>query len=304
MTHFLHRARDGDRGMARRVLVLATAALLGLSTACTEPPPPQLLPGRTQESTVVVDEDVPYREVEGDQLVADVCRPKDQSGPLPLVLLLHGGGFSQGDKSNVRKLCERLADRGYAALAIQYRLLPDVFPAQVLDASAALGWAATPDVSQRYGFDTSRTAVIGSSAGAIIADSLAVGMGDPPVVPRAVVALSGATDFTGTLASPDGASAASAKIATEYMGCKDLSRCSAAREASPVFRVTAQSSPLLQVIGSDELVPLDQAQVMDQALAQAGAQHQLVVVPGAKHGLELLDSDTTSALDAFLADHL
>lgn len=289
----------------RRAGVLAAAAVLVFTSACTEVPAPRLTPPPSTASTVVVDADVPYREVDGTELVTDVCRPRAQDGALPVVLLIHGGGFSEGSKDDVRGLCERLAEQGYAAMAIQYRLLPEsTFPAQVLDAVGALTWASSPEAVARYGFDPQRVAVLGTSAGAIIAESLGVGMGDPPVVPRAVVAFSGASDFTGTLAPAEGASPQSAKLASGYLGCRDLDACPVAREASPVFRVTAQSSPLLQVIGSDELIPVDQAKVMDQAMADAGAEHQLVVVPGSGHGLKLLDRDTTTAVDEFLHTYL
>ena len=64
---------------------------------------------------------------------------------------------------------------------------------------------------------------------------------------------------------------------------------SRARAASPLEHVSPDDSPTLLAHGSDDRwVPLDQSQRMAKSLSQAGVPDRLIVVPGARHGFELL----------------
>ncbi|MFG6428437.1 alpha/beta hydrolase [Roseateles sp. LYH14W] len=88
---------------------------------------------------------------------------------LPVMLYLHGGGFTIGDLETHDSLCRQLALRsGCAVLALDYRLAPEHrFPAAVDDAWAALAWLHEHAGSQ--GLDGSRLAVGGDSAGGTLA---------------------------------------------------------------------------------------------------------------------------------------
>ncbi|HEX7277504.1 MAG TPA: prolyl oligopeptidase family serine peptidase, partial [Acidimicrobiales bacterium] len=74
-------------------------------------------------------------------------------------------------------------------------------------------------------------------------------------------------------------------------------------EASPVTHVDPTDAPMLLATGSDELVPVDQAQAMAERLDTAGIEHQLVVVPGRGHGHALRD-EVWPATVSFLDKHL
>jgi acetyl esterase len=89
---------------------------------------------------------------------------------LPLLLYLHGGGFTIGDLETHDSLCRQLAARsGAAVVALDYRLAPEHrFPAAVHDSWAALRWLAG-EGAQRLGLDGSRLAVGGDSAGGTLA---------------------------------------------------------------------------------------------------------------------------------------
>lgn len=92
---------------------------------------------------------------------------------LPVLLYLHGGGFTIGDLETHDSLCRQLALRsGAAVLALDYRLAPEHrFPAAVDDAWAALAWLH--DHAASLGLDGHRLAVGGDSAGGTLAASAA-----------------------------------------------------------------------------------------------------------------------------------
>ncbi|HEY9109014.1 MAG TPA: alpha/beta hydrolase [Roseateles sp.] len=95
------------------------------------------------------------------------------AGKLPVMLYLHGGGFTIGDLETHDSLCRQLALRsGAAVLALDYRLAPEHrFPAAVDDAWAALAWLH--DHAASLGLDGSRLAVGGDSAGGTLAAATA-----------------------------------------------------------------------------------------------------------------------------------
>lgn len=86
---------------------------------------------------------------------------------LPVMLYLHGGGFTIGNLETHDSLCRQLALRsGAAVIALDYRLAPEHrFPTAVDDAWAALHALARTDRGASLGLDTSRLAVGGDSAG-------------------------------------------------------------------------------------------------------------------------------------------
>ena len=103
----------------------------------------------------------------------DVYRPKHRSGPLPVVLYVHGGGFRILSKDTHWVMGLAFARAGYVVFNISYRLAPKHrFPAAVEDAWAALSWLA--EHGAEIGADTARLAVGGDSAGGNLATVLAL----------------------------------------------------------------------------------------------------------------------------------
>ncbi|MDC8785292.1 alpha/beta hydrolase [Roseateles koreensis] len=88
---------------------------------------------------------------------------------LPVLLYLHGGGFTIGGLETHDSLCRQLALRsGAAVVSLDYRLAPEhPFPAASDDAWAALQWLASH--AQTLGLDGTRLAVGGDSAGGTLA---------------------------------------------------------------------------------------------------------------------------------------
>lgn len=122
-------------------------------------------------------------------LLMDVYKPKNVDGAKPAVILMHGGGFVEGDKADERivDFATHLAVRGYICFAINYRLVQDnppapdlwgalLFPsavhAAIVDAKAAVRHVRAH--AAEYGVNANRIAFIGESAGAIAGAAVAI----------------------------------------------------------------------------------------------------------------------------------
>ncbi len=110
-------------------------------------------------------EDVTLPGADGATLPARLYAPSHEA--LPVLLYLHGGGFTVGNLETHDSLCRQLALRsGAAVIALDYRLAPEHrFPVAVDDSFAALRALATRDAGARLGLDTTRVAIGGDSAG-------------------------------------------------------------------------------------------------------------------------------------------
>jgi len=88
--------------------------------------------------------------------------------PRPAVVLIHGGYWYEGDKSSYAGFARQLADKGYAAFAINYRLNTQArWAAQRRDVLTALRWVRSR--AARFAVDPARIVVVGNSAGGHLA---------------------------------------------------------------------------------------------------------------------------------------
>jgi len=112
-------------------------------------------------------EDLTIPAADGTALQARLYAPRE--GRLPVMLYLHGGGFTIGSLETHDSLCRQLALRSDAAVvALAYRLAPEHrFPVAVEDSWAAMRWLA--EHASSWGLDSSRLAVGGDSAGGTLA---------------------------------------------------------------------------------------------------------------------------------------
>jgi sugar lactone lactonase YvrE/alpha-beta hydrolase superfamily lysophospholipase len=111
------------------------------------------------------------------KLLADVFVP-DAKGPLPAVVVVHGGGWLKGDKNKFRALAIGLAARGFVTMAIEYRLGGEArFPAGIHDCNAAVRWLRANSAS--YKVDPDRIGAVGGSAGGQLVGLMATGSDNP-----------------------------------------------------------------------------------------------------------------------------
>ena len=95
----------------------------------------------------------------------DVYRPRQATGPLPVIVSVHGGGWVYGDKELYQYYTMSLAQRGFAVVNFSYRLAPESrYPAQMEDVAAVFDWARAH--AGEYGMDMDNLFAVGDSAGA------------------------------------------------------------------------------------------------------------------------------------------
>src|SRR6266581_5965516 len=134
--------RTRIRGFSAAVLiaVLGWVGPRGAPTARDQPTPFE---------GVLVQRAVPYVVRDGRPLLMDVYPPSQSASPgappgggaFPAVMLIHGGGFRLGDRTDIRGVGVFLAMNGYVCFSIDYRLAPRFpYPAAVQDAQSALAY--------------------------------------------------------------------------------------------------------------------------------------------------------------------
>ena len=121
---------------------------------------------------VITYPDVPYINDNLDWHKLDVYLPEENSGKLPSVIYIHGGGWSVSDKKHFRHFCQIIASTGYVVFNANYRLAPKYcHPAQLQDVLSVMGWVKSH--ADEYGADPEKNFMFGDSSGAHLA-SLAV----------------------------------------------------------------------------------------------------------------------------------
>ncbi|MFD2538096.1 nucleoside hydrolase-like domain-containing protein [Sphingobacterium chuzhouense] len=120
-----------------------------------------------------------YDRIEERPLFLDVFYPKgDTSKRYPGVLLIHGGGWQSGDKSQMHAIGKALAAKGYVAVAVEYRLtLEAKYPEAVYDLKSAVRWMRAN--ADKFQLDMDYIATLGTSAGGQLASLLGVTNGNP-----------------------------------------------------------------------------------------------------------------------------
>ena len=82
--------------------------------------------------------DVVYTTRGDRELKCDIFRPAT-ADKLPAIVIVHGGGWINGDKTRFRALAQAMATRGYVTASIEYRLAGEaLFPAAIHDCFSAV----------------------------------------------------------------------------------------------------------------------------------------------------------------------
>jgi acetyl esterase/lipase len=98
----------------------------------------------------------------------DVYLPDNPNSKHSVIVYLHPGGFTMGNKDMIQPLAATMLTRGYTAVSVNYRLAGEArFPAQIFDAKSAVRWVRAN--AGRYNFDPDRIAAWGISAGSTLA---------------------------------------------------------------------------------------------------------------------------------------
>jgi dienelactone hydrolase len=169
------------------VATLLVSALVGACAPPPGPPYPDMPPGRFSTTVHGLDDlqvwwNEVYRVAVGVDgaivpLAMDIAKPPGLTGPAPLVVVIHGGGFAAGSRADQHEATASYARRGYVAATIDYRVDPGASTSEERYRNAALtaiddGMEAVRWLKAHAGLfriDTTRIALVGSSAGGAIA---------------------------------------------------------------------------------------------------------------------------------------
>ena len=215
--------------------------------------------------------------------------------PLPVLIWVHGGGWQAGSKDGCPPLRAGYLEQGYAVASIGYRLSGDAtFPAQIEDCKAAIRWLRAHAVE--YGLDPNRFGVWGSSAGGHLVALLGtsgdveefdVGAHlDQSSRVQAVCDYYGPTDFKVFVTTPRyERHAKPGSPENKLIGGNVLEDPDKVARVNPITYVDENDPPYLIVHGdADGTVPLNQSQLLFEALKEAGVPVHFHTIHGAGHG--------------------
>lgn len=258
--------------MSIRRAILAVACGTAVLASAAQPGP---APG-------VLKTDIEFARAGGTNLTLDAFVP-DGAGPFPTCILVHGGGFTKGDKVTfIRPLFDPLSRAGFAWFTINYRLAPrHKFPACVEDVESAVRWVKAH--AAEYKVDPGRIALIGESAGGHLV-SLAGVRAQADTRVAAVVPFYAPHDLESRVRQ-------SATVPAWLQALFGLTETNEAtwrvlREASPMSQVKGGLPPYLLIHGTkDDKVPFEQSVRFQEKMRAAGNVCELIVIEGGAHGM-------------------
>jgi acetyl esterase/lipase len=283
---------------------------------------------------VMIDEqrDVEFASPDGHPLRLDVYQPHSstQREPqanaasehlLPAVIVIHGGYWSGGTKSDFADYDRWIAAGGRVVFDVEYRLANNAqrFPAQLLDIKCAIAWVKNH--SAQYHVDPAHLALLGRSAGGQLALLAAYTANDSNPRPgsceaqessvRAVISFYGPTDLAWDYTHPARPDVIDTPHVLEnYLGGSPTSATQTYASASPIEHVSAQSPPTLFLHGGhDQLVRTENVERIIPKLTASGVPFTYVYLPWANHGFDYNFNGWSSQLaqaeiSRFLDNHL
>ncbi len=279
-------------------------------------------PFRDVPRDIEVIKNIDYAPEHGRRGLLDIYRPPGEVNDAPVLLQVHGGAWTIGNKDQQGlPLMRHMASRGWVCVAINYRLSPrSAWPAHIIDVKRAIGWIR--EHGKEYGADPSFIAITGGSAGGHLAALAALTANDPDFQPGfedADTALQAAVPFYGVydLAGVTGGKAAE-RMRDRFLAKRVFFDDAKANpepfeKASPILRVRRDAPPFYVIHGvNDTLVPIAQARTFVEKLREAsdhavayselsGAQHAFDVFPSVRsqHSVRGVDRFLRWAYDSW-----
>jgi acetyl esterase/lipase len=291
--------------------LLPLVVFLSVLAVPADPQPPAPAPGQVR---LRIDRDVEYARVGNRPLRLDLYLREAFTEPAPVVVWIHGGGWSMGDKFPTP--AARLVAAGYAVASVEYRLTGEAkFPAQIHDCKAAIRWLRAN--ARKYNLDSTHIGVWGHSSGGHLVSLLGTsghvkelegdeGNLDQSSRVQAVVDFSGPADLLRT--DPSGAKPKDNDGYRAFIGGPLLDHQDIAKAASPLTYVSSDNPPFLIVHGTaDRTVMPRQGEWFVAALKHAGVDATLEYVAGAGHDMKQVQTaaiaeEVTGFFDKHLRD--
>jgi acetyl esterase/lipase len=292
--------------------VLAAATL-----ACVEPPSDPANTYDAPHTYAKLARDYPQIRIAADALPDGVRKVADQvyaqhgvrclkldawlpaGDKLPAVILVHGGGWKSGYRSEFAPMAVRLAQQGFAALAISYRLSGEArYPAAVQDVQDAVRWVRAH--AEELHIDPQRIALAGGSAGGQLASLAGVTLPRGEGV-QAIINIDGLSDFTSELALKyEDDPTKNPSSAGAWFGGRYAEKTALWRAASPIQYVGPGMPPMLFIGSAQPRFSAGREDMMAR-MAQAGVTSEKVLLPDTPHSFWLFDPWLQPAVDASVA---
>ena len=258
------------------------------------------------QPTINVQRDIVYATVNGRDLRLDYYDPFPARGldvaageRLPAVIVVHGGSWSGGEKSDFADYDNWLAQQRLRVFDVEYRLAvnDERFPAQIADVKCAIGWVKQN--AAQYGVDPERIALLGRSAGGQLALLAAYTPNDPAITPscdagdtsvQAVVSFYAPADLVWGYDHPSNLRVIDSKATLgNYLGGSPASVPATYELAAPIAQVGPGTPPTLLLHGgNDPLVSHIHAERLVTQLQAADVPHEYLYLPWATHGFDYL----------------
>jgi acetyl esterase/lipase len=252
--------------------------------------------------------DLVFQKTDKTELKLDLFTPKNPAKVPPLVVMIHGGCWISGSRKDYAYYGIKLAQLGYAAASIDYRLSQEAtYPAAIEDARTAIQWLK--DHAKTYNFDPERIALFGGSAGGHMVEYLGYAANTPtkqhqqgpgPKV-KAIVAFYGWSDLTDPAVTEPYWNEA-------FFGNKYADAPEVYKEASPLTHVSKQSPPTLLLHGTiDTIVPISQSVKLVEKLETNNVPYLYVPFKGQFHAFDLFKDANQRSLyfiEKFLTEYL
>lgn len=240
--------------------------------------------------------DIVYCNIGQRKLLLDAFYPSAHTKPLrPAIMIVHGGGWRSGNRTQQYPLAQKLADLGYVCFTPEYRLSTEaLYPAAVHDLKSALRWIHAN--AKVYGIDTNKIAVLGFSAGGQLAALLGTTIGNKNFEDdncnvnhssnfQAIVDIDGTLSFIHP-ESGEGDDSKRISAATYWFGYSKKDNPALWEEASPLTHVGKQTPPTLFLNSSiarmhagreDFIKVLDQHHIYSEVKTFEGSPHSFIL---------------------------
>lgn len=209
---------------------------------------------------ILIDNNVVYVTYGKRKLRLDIFYPSDNTQNYPAVILVHGGGWRSGDRSQQIPMAQEMASAGFVAATVEYRLSPEAkYPAAIFDLKSAVRWLRANN--ETYNVDTNKIAVLGCSSGGQLVSMLGVTNGNPRFegeegnlehssVVQAVLNIDGIVDFTHPAESGKDGNHQKPSVGKLWLGYSYKENPEVWKEASPINYVDRTTPPFLFVNSS------------------------------------------------------
>ncbi|WP_062060655.1 alpha/beta hydrolase [Cellvibrio sp. OA-2007] len=233
-------------------------------------------------------------------LQLDLYLPKSASShKKPGIVFVHGGGWRAGYRTNFTPMAIAMAEHGYVAATISYRLSPEArYPAAIHDVKAAIRWLRKN--AKKYGVNPDQIAVGGGSAGGQIASLTGMTNGlenfDPQATEssvlsavQAIVNIDGLSDFTSEAARfHEDDPRKNPSAAGAWFGGRYAEKTALWHEASPTFYVNQNTPPILFLISAQERFSVGHKEMIEK-MKPFGIPYQVAQIPNSPHSFWLFD---------------